>query len=890
MSPDLLKTKLYIPPPRTNLVQRPRLIERLDEGLRPDYKLILVSAPAGFGKTTLLSTWLRRADAAGAWLSLDEHDNDLTRFLNYLTAALAQVAPDLIAAGGPAMPTGGPPPSFEAVLVPLINQLADLATPHVLILDDYHLISKPAVDEALVFLIDRTPPPVHVAIATRADPSLPLPRWRARTQLVETRADDLRFTRAETAEFLQATLDLTLSEQDLDALDARAEGWIAALQLAAVSMEGREDVSVFVEAFSGSHRYLLDYLVEEVLEQQPPGLRTFLLRTAILERLSPALCDAVLEHPDRPAQETLTALERSNLFVIPLDGERRWYRYHHLFQDFLRARLAVEEPDLPPVLHRRAAEWYASRDLADDAVHHALAAEDLDLAGTLIAAAYPSMLQSGEVATLKRWVEALPAPRRRSDPALMLAHAWTRALSMEIDETEGCLAELKRMAEAHPDLTPEQRRELRGEIATIRTVCAYPRGDMEATIEYAEEALTELAEDEGVLRSVLSLYLGNAYSFLGQTDAASAAYGQAMASGRRSGNLLVAFSAMLNEGNLRRLRGRWPEAAALYQEGLAWAEAHQAQPLDGLAHVGLGLVHWDRWETTQARHHLEIGVDRSRRIGAAYVEAMAARALACLAQHQGNEEKALRWLEASLSAARGLTHATTAGFAAVLEAECQLARGDRDPLAQWLARRQSTRDLPANLRIEEAEVAAHARLVLGDANGALDDLAGIYREAESAGWTQHVVETLILQGQAHEALSERRQALLKLKEALELSRAGGFLRPLVQAGVSLHASLLEMAADSAITTEERVFLETVLTALDLPVEPPVGAPELIEPLTEREMDVLRLLPTELSTAEIAEQLFISYHTVRTHLKHIYGKLDAHSRHEAVTRSRDLNLL
>jgi LuxR family maltose regulon positive regulatory protein len=892
----LLATKLHIPPARPDVVSRPRLIERLDEGLHPGRKLTLVSAPAGFGKTTLLNEWANERESEStkercvAWLSLDETDNDLTRFLRYTTAALARAARGLTVDGGPAAPTGGAPPSFQSTLVPLINQLAGRSAPLALVIDDYHLISDPAIDEALVFLVDNAPPALHLVVATRADPSFPLPRWRARQQLLEIRADDLRFTRAETMEFLQTTLDLTLDERDLDALDARAEGWIAALQLAALSMQRRQDVSTFVEAFSGSHRYLLDYLVEEVLQQQTPAVRAFLLRTSVLERLSAALCDAILEDPARPAQETLTALERTNLFLVPLDDERRWYRYHRLFHDFLRARLEIEQPDLVPVLHRRAARWHADAGATNGAIHHALAAEHHDLAAALIGEAYPAMLQRGEVATLRRWVEALPASQRRSDPVLMLAYAWTRALSIDVAGTEGCLAELQRMAETHPDLTPEQRVELRGETATIRTVCAYPRGDMEATIEYAEQALAQLPEEEGVLRSVLALYLANARSSRGEMDAAAAAYEQAMDEGRRSGNFFVAFSALLNLGNLRRLRGRWRVAEARYEEALAWSETHQAQPLDGLAHVGLGLVHWDRWEPADARRHLELGIQRSPLMAAGYVEALAAQALACIAQHQGREQEAGARLEQALAAARSLDNATTAGFAAVVEMQCQIARGDREGLARSLAGRQPPGELPADLRALEAQVAAHARLALGDPRAALDELAAVREEAESAGWTQRLVEVLVLEVQAHGALGERRPALSKLERALDLSRSGGFLRPFVQAGEPLHPLLQDLASDSSLSTELRASIETVLAALDLPLEPSPAAPELIDPLTDRELDVLHLLPTELTTAEIAERLYISYHTVRTHLKHIYSKLDAHSRHEAVTRARTLDLL
>jgi LuxR family maltose regulon positive regulatory protein len=370
-------------------------------------------------------------------------------------------------------------------------------------------------------------------------------------------------------------------------------------------------------------------------------------------------------------------------------------------------------------------------------------------------------------------------------------------------------------------------------------------------------------------------------------EAAEAAYQRAMEEGRRSGNLFVAFSALLNLGNLRRLHGRWGEAEARYREALAWAESHQSQPLDALAHVGLGLIHWDRWETDEARQRLELGLDRARRMGAGYV---AAQALACIAQHQGREENARDRLDESLTAARGLDRPSTLGFAALVETQCQIARGDRECLARSLARRPPSGDLPADLRIQEAQVAAHARLALGEARAALDDLAAVRQEAEAAGWTQRLVEMLVLEAQAHEALGERHSALVKLGRALDLGRSGGFARPFVQADASLHDPLLDLAADTSLEAAQRALLEAVLEKLDMPLKPSSPMPELIEPLTDREMDVLRLLPSQLTTAEIAERLYISYHTVRTHVKHIYGKLDAHSRHEAVTRAIEQDLL
>jgi LuxR family maltose regulon positive regulatory protein len=843
-----------------------------------------VAAPAGFGKTTLLSAWAQQQDAPIGWLSLDDNDNDLTRFLRYLHAAVVSALP---AVGVP--PPGGAVSSFEPILVPLLNALADIPTPVVLVLDDYHVISEPAVHEALTFLADNAPPTLHLVIASRVDPPFPLPRWRARQQLVELRAEDLRFTLPETTAFLETTLDLTLERQDLVALDARAEGWIAALHLIALSLRGQDDVSAFIEALSGSHRYILDYLIEEVLQQQSPPVRRFLLHTSILERLNAALCDAVLADDDLSAQQTLIQLERANLFLVPLDDKRQWYRYHHLFGDFLRARLSIAAPDLTPTLHRRAARWYADAGLTDDAVHHALAGKDNSLAAELIAEAYPATLQRGEVATLKRWVEALPEAVRRGNPALMLAHAWVRVVTLDVEEMDACITELQHVVETHSNIAPAQRAALRGEVFTIRSSRAFALGDRDATIAYAEKALAHLPEEHGVVRSVVAHTLGTAHDSMGEMKAAAKAYAQSIQEGRRSGNHFIAFSGTINLGQLHRLHGRWNEAEALYRDALAWAEEHEAPPLAGLAHAGLGLIYWDRWYLPKARHHLELGLDLSQHTGSHTLEVLASGALACLLLHQGEQEAAQRWLETSTALSGRLDYAESARFTQLLESQCHIARHDREALQRWLAQWEPAERLSVDLQALDDQVVAHVRLKLGDVRPALDALVPLREQVEAAGWTQRLVEVRVLEAQAHEALGERPQALSCLERALRLAQPEQFARPFAQAGQAL-APLLQQIASANPAAEQRAFIESILDALGAPIEAVSAASPLIEPLTEREMDVLRFLPTELTTAEIADRLVISYHTVRTHLKHIYGKLDAHSRHEAVTRAQVLDLL
>ena len=420
MSTPILATKLYIPPPRPKVVLRPRLIERLNEGL--DRKLTLISAPAGFGKTTLVSEWVAGSERPAAWLSLDEGDNDPTRFLTYLVAALQTIAPD-IGEGVLSVLQSPQPPPTESILTALLNEITAVPDDFVLVLDDYHVIDARPVDAALTFLLEHLPPQMHLVITTREDPQLPLARLRARGQLTELRAADLRFTPSEAAAFLNEVMGLNLSAEDIAALETRTEGWIAGLQLAALSMRGREDVPGFIRAFAGDNRYIVDYLVEEVLQRQPERVRSFLLQTSILDRLSGPLCDAVTGQEEGNA--LLEALERGNFFVVPLDDRRHWYRYHHLFADVLHAHLMAEQPDQVPTLHRRASEWYEQHGSAADAIRHALAAEDFERAADLVELAVPAMRRSRQEATLLGWLKALPDELIQCRPVLSVAYAGT---------------------------------------------------------------------------------------------------------------------------------------------------------------------------------------------------------------------------------------------------------------------------------------------------------------------------------------------------------------------------------------------------------------------------------------------------------------------------------
>ena len=519
-------------PSRPNVVLRPCLIERLDEGLQG--RLILVSAPAGFGKTTIISEWAagcRRLEpeVRPAWLSLDEGDGDPARFLAYLVAALRTVAAD-VGEGVLGMLQSPQPPPTESMLTALLNEIATLPHGVVLVLDDYHVVDSEPVDQALAFLLEHLPPQLHLVIATREDPHLPLARWRARGQLTELRAADLRFTPSEAAEFLNRVMGLDLSAEDITALETRTEGWIAGLQLAALSLQGRSDAAGFIQAFTGSHRFVLDYLVEEVLQRQPERARSFLLQTAILDKLCGALCDAVTGQ--KHGQGMLERLERGNLFVVPLDDERQWYRYHHLFADVLQARLLEEQPDQLPALHRRASEWYEENGSRSDAIRHALCAKDFGWAADLIELAWPLVEESGsQTATWLDWAGALPDELIRARPVLSVWYAYALLGSGEIEAAETRLTDAERWLRT-PDesdgqsasravvVDEEQRRSLLATIAVARAYYAHSLGDVPGTVKHAQRVLELLPEGERLRRGQATALMGMTYWASGDLEAA----------------------------------------------------------------------------------------------------------------------------------------------------------------------------------------------------------------------------------------------------------------------------------------------------------------------------------------------------------------------------------
>lgn len=880
MSAPILATKLYVPALRAGVVSRPWLIERLDAGL--DGKLTLVSAAAGFGKTTLVSTWIAGCGLPAAWLSLDEGDSDPTRFLAYLIAALQTVAPQVGQGALAALHASQPqPPPAEAILTAVLNDIAALPDRFILVLDDYHAIDAPAVDQALAFLLQHLPPSLHLVIATREDPPLPLARLRARSQLTELRAAELRFTPAEAAEFLNDTMGLNLSPDEMAILEARTEGWIAGLHLAALSMQERTDTAAFVEAFSGSHRFVLDYLVEEVLQRQPAIVQDFSLRTAILDRLCGPLCDAVLQDATTAGQATLADLDRTNLFIVPLDNERRWYRYHHLFGELLRQRLQQRfAVDAIAGLHIRASTWFEENDLELEAFQHAAAAGDIDRAERLLEGRGMPLLFRGAARPILRWLASLPAAALDAHPSLWVTYA---SALLFISQVTGVEEKLQAAEAALCDVEPDDKtRDLIGHIASIRATVAVTQHDPESIVVQSQRALAYLDPGNLPVRTAATWTLGYAYHLQGERAAAGRAYAAALAASEPIGHFIITLMSALGLGMLQEMDNQLAVAAETYRRALQLA-GDPPLPVACDAHLGLARISYQWNDLGAAQEHTQQALHLARQI------ANTDRTMAC-------DLFLVRWK---------LAHGDLAGAATLLAAAEQATRQQNFVLQ--IPGVAALRVL-VSLRLGDpagAVQAAHAgdlplgwariQLAQGDAAAALATLAAYRQQAEAKGWADEQLKAIILQALAHQAGGQRDKALSVLGEALALAQPGGFVRVFLDEGPAM-AQLLALAAARGAAP---AYTARLLAAFAAGQPQPAGdalsptvtrTQPLIEPLSERELEVLRLIAQGLSNPEIGARLFLALDTVKGHNRRIFDKLEVQRRTEAVARGRELGLI
>lgn len=893
LSSQLLSTKLQ-PPPLRPIVLRPRLLSRLNAAL--EHKLLLISAPAGFGKTTLATTWLSQLNLPSryTWLSLDEHDNEAGRFLAYLIAALQKIDAHIGRGLNEALYT---PETLdtEMILTALLNDLiasdeaaegeASIQSHTVLVLDDYHVLDNPQIDDALAFLLDHLPVNFHLVILSRIDPTLPLARLRVRREMVEIRERDLRFTPDETRLFLSDIMALTLTQQDLGVLHTRTEGWIAGLQLAGLALQ--EPDAQFIAAFSGTHRYVLDYLTDEVFGRQTPELQRFLLETSILNRMCDSLCNAV--RGDDDSQSALERLEHNNLFVVPLDHERRWYRYHHLFADLLRQRLRQTRPNAITNLHQRASEWYATfaaetgdEAAVDEAMYHALSASDPPRTAALLAQFADDIWERGGQDKLRRWLELIPDDALNAYPILNIFRGWLAFAAGQYDEAEACVSQAEQTLLDATTNTPE----LHGRIAAVRAFIATFKGDTQMTVDYAETAMTLLSR-QSTWHGSTAIALGDAYTVSGQTIAAGEAYQAALATSETAGNLYLTLNAGFKLAAVLRQRGLLQQAYEVCSQQIALAEkSGLAQTvMAGCSYALRGdiLCEWNQLgeALAQTQQAMET-IGQARHIGfAGWIRLYRVRCLLAARDFEGTEE-ILRSMETLVQAAQlppWLVSPLAASRVLVW-----LVTGQAGQAITWAKNNGFSPD-DMEMSAHELEYLIYARLLavqgqLEDAQRVLARLLSTTREHQRGSISLIV---LLTQTMLFQAQGDGDAASQALAGALSIGERGAFVRSFLDVGAPL-VPLLKNAEAQGITPDyTRRLLKTFITSA--PAQP--QSPDV---LSEREFEVLKLIADGLKNQAIADHLVISLNTVLYHTKNIYSKLDVTHRTQAVQRAREMNLL
>jgi LuxR family maltose regulon positive regulatory protein len=898
LTQGLLRTKLYSPSGRHHLVPRPRLLARLNESLtRP---LTLLSAPPGFGKTTLLSEWVAQEQLQVAWLVLDADDNDPVRFWSYFIAALQQ-KDAAIGSSSLALLQLPRATALEAMLRALINEIDSLPTggesgsssgeiqgrrpDFILVLDDYHIIETPEIHQQLSFLLDHLPPHLHLVISTRVDPPLPLPRLRARDQLIELHETNLRFTRTEAAQFLNETMNLSLTSEQIAALEARTEGWIAGLQLAALSLRGREDSSGFVRAFTGSHRFVFDYLTDEVFARQTESIQNFLLQTCILERLNASLCNALTGRAD--SQTILEELERNNLFLTALDDERRWFRYHRLFADVLLHRLTENSPAALIQLHLSASEWFKNEGLVTEAVNHALAAQDWEGVAQLIRDASESLRQRGEIATLTHWIQALPDSTRRAHPALCLTYARALVDAGRFVDAEVHIQEAEHWLEDNPQADHQRLDSVRGKVLALRAQIASTHGEFTSAIELSLHAGHLLSHEDVAWRSLVAFNLAEVFRFTNKWTEGNDAYREAAALSESAGDYANALLAYSSRGEVLEAEGQLHQAAGQFEEVLqlarAWGIPNAAAT--GYAWVGLGRARWEWNELDAALQDVQTGLARGQQAEITNVLLRGYLALARVQKSLGNLEAALAALEEADAVAEKMGVAQVKVWIGAQRAQVWLARGETEEAFDWAshfaAQMQDVIYPSVPIALAKVWLSQH------EPEKALPLLDHALQSAQTVGRLGNAIHILAVQAVMHSAQGNPELAFATLEHALKLAEPEGYVRVFVDEGVPMRRLLHRMLTRSSSPEYIRRLLEACgeSTRMTATIDN-----RLVDPLSQREHEVLRLIIEGATNKEIADELVLTVNTVKRHISNIFGKLEVSNRAQAIARARELNLL
>lgn len=907
MDVPILPTKLFTPVSSTKLVPRPALQKIITGDL--SRKLTLVSAPAGFGKTTAICACTDCWNRPATWLSLDNGDNDRNRFLTYFVAAIQKINPVF---GQHVLDSINPDYTVktEQLINTLINEILAVTQPFVVVLDDYHLISNPEIHDLLIYLIENQPPNLHLVISTRSDPPWPLARLRVRNQISEVRSKHLRFTKEEATFFLNEIMKLQLTVDQIERLEQRTEGWIAGLQMAAISMQNKDDVSAFLDGFSGEHRFVMDYLLEEVLNQQSPEITDFLLKTSILGRLTGDLCEIVTGNKNSLA--ILWQLEKANLFLVPLDDQRIWYRYHHLFADLLQKQLQVQQPDLISELHKQASVWFSKAGYISNAVNHAFETEDMDFAASQIETHTLTLIKRGEIGITRKWLESLPDETIRSRPVLSIAQAWTSAKFKTLDIAEDLLAQAE--ATLAMDYALDEGADrigqqfLSNQISVLQVIISRVRGDTTAKQrEIVQKALDsdQLANDTAA-RATLYFRLGLCYLDLGRHDQAEQIFSQAIELGKSSGNHYAIHVAGYGQMVIARQKGQLQQIIRIGKQNLAYTkERIDHQILDGIDLIMMGSVYYEWNQLDQAREYLTRGLSLVEQIGLTEVVVKGQYYMTCTKIASGAEVQIPDLIGIT---ERSHPRLTSYAEALLISTKLLLVERTKDPqyeisVNSWAEKQdlrlkeKSTYDWEIQEKLVHARILCRQYSIQADAETRtkLEDFLRFISEQrqviEGLGWTGVLIEVDVVLALVYQVLRNNTEARKALERGMQLAEAENFVRIFVDGGEAMR-QLLSQARSAGIRAgySQKLLDSFESTTTSTQPEKHEHFANLIDPLSEREMDVLRLLNSQLSVPEIANQTHLSPTTIRTHVQNIYGKLGVNRRLEAIQKAKDLKLL